>query len=222
MGVPITQPSNWTAAVSVLCLFLLFHLSYSFSFPFLVISFIHSSLTHSFTNPPTHLPTSYRKTPLSSPSTSPKQVKHPPTHPTTHLLSSSNPPTHPPAHPLQTGGDIIQCKDPRCRGACDQPGKEHFCSPKGGSCVTTPDGKRLSSHSHPPFPLPYSSSSKPLLPPLPSSYDKKKQLTQPPTHPPTFSSIGTDVCTFAWLYGDGSSASGMLMSSKIGIAGLEV
>lgn len=26
---------------------------------------------------------------------------------------------------------------------------------------------------------------------------------------------GQDVCTFAWLYGDGSSASGVLLTSKV-------
>lgn len=68
--------------------------------------------------------------------------------------------------------ETVLCRDPRCRGACDAPGKDHFCSPKGGSCRTAADG--------------------------------------------------TDVCTFAWLYGDGSSASGTLVTSRIGMAGLEV
>lgn len=67
--------------------------------------------------------------------------------------------THPPT-PLK----------PNASGACDQPNKYHFCSPKGGSCVSTPEGQ--------------------------------------------------DVCTFAWLYGDGSSASGLLLTSKVGVGSL--
>lgn len=64
---------------------------------------------------------------------------------------------------------ILHSHHPRqsTSGACDQPNKYHFCSPKGGSCVTTPEGQ--------------------------------------------------DVCTFAWLYGDGSSASGLVLTSKVRI-----
>ncbi|KAM3570312.1 hypothetical protein VYU27_007622 [Nannochloropsis oceanica] len=72
----------------------------------------------------------------------------------------------------KAGAETVLCKDPRCRGACDAPGKDHFCSPKGGSCRTNDEG--------------------------------------------------TDICIFSWLYGDGSSASGSLVTSKVGMAGLEV